>query len=68
MGVHWKIWFWGLVHKKNKRYIGGFCKKGGLGQLPDLRGGLAKKGGVYEGNWYLNVRYGELNHRLTSLF
>ena len=68
MGFHWKIWFWGLVHKKNKRYIEGFSTKGGLGQLPGLRGGLAKKGGVFEGDWYLNAPYGKLNHRLNSFF
>ena len=35
--------FGGLVHEKNDKQ-GGFSKKGGLGQLADLRGGLAKKG------------------------
>ena len=44
-------------------------KKGGLGQLADLRGGLAKKGAsVFEGGGYPYARYGKLNHRLTGFF
>ena len=42
-----------------KKYIGGYClKKGGLGQFPDLRGTLAKKGLVFlRGGWYPNAHY-----------
>ena len=48
---------WGFTEKsdfkccfvKNKKQ-GGFSKKRGLGQLANLRGGLVKKGGVFEGD------------------
>ena len=49
MGVHWKIWFLELVHKKTI-YRGALSKKGGLGRFADLRGGLAKKASdIFEG-------------------
>ena len=49
----YKLWgftekfdFWGWFMKKNNKQ-GGFSKKGGLGQLVYLRGGLAKKRMVF---------------------
>ena len=37
-----------FIKKNNKE--GGFSEKGWLGQLTNLRGGLVKKGGVFEGD------------------
>ena len=64
MGVHWKIRFLGLIHNK-KQYIGGFSQKEGFRLFADLRGGWRdkKEGGVFEGDWYPNARYG-----LTGFF
>ena len=47
LGVHWKIWFLGLVLKKKTIYRGECLKKGGLGEFADLRGGLVKKGVMF---------------------
>ena len=44
MRVHPKIQFLEEIHEKED--IGGMAKKGRLGQLADLRGGLPKKKGV----------------------
>ena len=40
-----------VLRMKNFNILGGLPKKWGLGQLPDLRGGLGKKegGGIFEG-------------------
>ena len=68
MGVHWKIWFLVLSHKK-AIYRGGLSKNGVLGQFADLRGHLAKiLGGGFERGWYPIARYEKLNHRSTGFF
>ena len=48
MGIHWKIWFLGMVNEK-PIYRGELPKKGGLGHYADLRGGLGEieGGGVF---------------------
>ena len=58
MGVHWKIQF--LEGGARKSNIGGNCLKMGAWTVWRFKRGLGEKeGGVFKGDWYPNVHYGD---------